>query len=388
LLNSKTTIQQIDAWRAAKSETEGLEFKAAKKNYNFEKLLQYCVAIANERGGFLLLGIENKPPRPVVGTVAFANTNKISEDIFNKLQFRVDVEEVEHPGGRVLVFHIPSRPVGNAYHLEGSYYMRIGESLKPMSPEQLKQIHREVPSGRVEVLIAPAALAIILIIGLVSLGYWKITTRNHPVETHGTTDGVTAQVTPSANSGLPTPSQPTPPPRSFLVFEGGPRLPEALVEGQPTSKERNFQIGDYFSFNVYYRQEGPNPVQLNEMAYMAYFQPDAESATQESMISSFMKMLREGRAKLPPRKNPLPTITQGAERFITAFGANEQNQKWVLQQINLDDMKSGAKIAFVVAQLTYTDSGKTHHLRECTWLQPPATLPGVWHSCELFNNSD
>ena len=107
MLSKPTTIEQIDAWRAAKSETEHLEFKEAKNQFDSESLLEYCVAMANERGGVLLLGIANRPPRPVVGTNAFRNIVKTTEDIFNRLHFRVDIEEVQHPNGRVLVFHSP-----------------------------------------------------------------------------------------------------------------------------------------------------------------------------------------------------------------------------------------------------------------------------------------
>jgi hypothetical protein len=151
LLPAKTTPEQIDAWRAAKSETGHLEFKEAKNQFNSNDLLKYCVAIANERGGKLLLGIADKPPRPVVGTKAFPNPIKTSEQIFNKLRFCVDIEEVEHPNGRVLVFHIPSRPIGHPYELDGAYYMRSGESLVTMTPDRLKQIFAEsVPAARTE----------------------------------------------------------------------------------------------------------------------------------------------------------------------------------------------------------------------------------------------
>ena len=54
------TIQQIDVWRTAPSETQTLEFKEAKNQYDTHKLFSYCVAIANEGGGFMLLGIKNK----------------------------------------------------------------------------------------------------------------------------------------------------------------------------------------------------------------------------------------------------------------------------------------------------------------------------------------
>jgi len=110
-----TTTQQIDLWRQVPSETQNLEFKEAKTQFNSDKLYRYCVAIANEGGGTLLLGIADKPPRPVVGTEAFRNSIEIAERLFTAVGFRVDVEEVMHPDGRVLVFHIPSRPRGTAY---------------------------------------------------------------------------------------------------------------------------------------------------------------------------------------------------------------------------------------------------------------------------------
>jgi hypothetical protein len=52
-----TPCSQVDIWRSAASETQQLEFKEAKTQYDTEKLFQYCVAIANEGGGTLLLGV-------------------------------------------------------------------------------------------------------------------------------------------------------------------------------------------------------------------------------------------------------------------------------------------------------------------------------------------
>jgi predicted HTH transcriptional regulator len=67
----------------------------------------------------------------------------MAEKLFQALGFRVDIEEVAHPHGRVLVFHIPSRPRGTAYHLDGAYLMRSGQSLVPMSEDQLRRIFAE-----------------------------------------------------------------------------------------------------------------------------------------------------------------------------------------------------------------------------------------------------
>lgn len=138
-----TTPAQIDNWRSVVSEHQQLEFKEAKNQYDNKKLYQYCVAIANEGGGHLLLGIEDKPPRKVIGTSAFNNLVEMAEKLFQNLGFRVDIEEVQHPDGRVLVFHIPSRPKGTVYNLEGAYLMRSGEELVPMSEDQLRKIFAE-----------------------------------------------------------------------------------------------------------------------------------------------------------------------------------------------------------------------------------------------------
>jgi ATP-dependent DNA helicase RecG len=120
-----------------------LEFKEAKSHFNHDKLYEYCVAIANEGGGLLLLGVADKPPRPVVGTSAFANPIKMAHQIFENVGFRVDIEEVQHPDGRVVVFCIPSRIKGSAYALNGAYLMRSGESLVPMSEDRLRAIFAE-----------------------------------------------------------------------------------------------------------------------------------------------------------------------------------------------------------------------------------------------------
>lgn len=138
-----TTPAQINVWRTALRESEGLEFKEAKKGLNNPDLFKYCVAIANAGGGHLLLGIADKPPRLVVGTRACSSPEGMAEKIFHTVHFRVDIEEVRHPDGRVVVFHVPSRPRGTAYQYKGSYWTRMGGSLTPMSEDQLRAIFDE-----------------------------------------------------------------------------------------------------------------------------------------------------------------------------------------------------------------------------------------------------
>jgi predicted HTH transcriptional regulator len=138
-----TSLDQINLWRSAPSEHQRLEFKEAKEQFDFGRLCKYCVALANEGGGNLLLGVADLPPRPVVGTKAANDPVGMAEKLFQSLGFRVDVEEVNHPDGRVVVFSIPSRPRGTAYHLNGTYFMRAGEELVPMSEDQLRRIFAE-----------------------------------------------------------------------------------------------------------------------------------------------------------------------------------------------------------------------------------------------------
>ena len=137
------TPDQINLWLNIATENQNLEFKEAKTQYDTEKLYKYCVAIANEGGGFLVLGVTDKKPRKVVSTSAFENIVDMAAKLFTAIGFRVDIEEVMHPDGRVLVFSIPSRPKGTAYHHKGAYLMRSGEELVPMSEDQLRKIFAE-----------------------------------------------------------------------------------------------------------------------------------------------------------------------------------------------------------------------------------------------------
>lgn len=138
-----TSLQELQAWIESPREGQHLEFKEAKSQFDLVKLLKYCVALANEGGGRLILGISDRPPRKVVGSYAFPDVQSTVEKLFNKLRFRVDADEVQHPDGRVPVFRIPPRPVGTVYSLDAAFWMRSGEELVPMSEDRLRQIFDE-----------------------------------------------------------------------------------------------------------------------------------------------------------------------------------------------------------------------------------------------------
>ena len=151
------TIEQLDVLMAS-AEDEHLEFKAATGNFHFEKLAKYCAALANEKGGKMILGVTNKRPRKVVGTGAFRVLGRTKAGLVHELRLRIDVEELDHPDGRVLVFHVPSRPDGMPVQYKGAYWMRSGDSLVPMTPDMLKRIFAETgPDFSAE--ICPSATA-------------------------------------------------------------------------------------------------------------------------------------------------------------------------------------------------------------------------------------
>ena len=136
------TLAQLEEWLRGR-EHEHLEFKEARHNFHFEKLVKYCAALANEGGGTIVLGVTDRRPRHVVGTTAFADLERTKAGLVEKLRLRIDACELPHAGGRVLVFTAPSRPIGMPVPVEGAYWMRAGEDLVPMTPDVLQRIFAE-----------------------------------------------------------------------------------------------------------------------------------------------------------------------------------------------------------------------------------------------------
>ena len=115
------STNELQTWLNAR-EDEHLEFKEAKANFHFGTLVKYCVALANEGGGRMILGVTDKLPRTVVGSRAFPNLERTKAGLIERLRLRVEVEEIQHPNGRVLVFQIPTRPIGVPVQYEGAYW--------------------------------------------------------------------------------------------------------------------------------------------------------------------------------------------------------------------------------------------------------------------------
>jgi ATP-dependent DNA helicase RecG len=137
-----TTREQLQNWL---SEPEGthLEFKGAKHNYQFDKLVEYCVALANEGGGKFILGVTDRRPRHILGTTAFAEPGRTEAGLHERLSHRIPVEELHTAEGRVLVVHVPARLPGTAWQIEGRYLKRAGDELAAMSDAELRTIFAE-----------------------------------------------------------------------------------------------------------------------------------------------------------------------------------------------------------------------------------------------------
>ena len=137
------TIEELDKL-LQNQEDENLEFKA-KSSFSDNELFDYCAALANEGGGFLIFGVNNN--RSVVGTNLFQGTlQTYPNKVLNALSIKIQAEELRHQKGRVIVFQIPSRPKGRAVQSRGNhrYPMRAGESLTEMDQETLRAIFIEI----------------------------------------------------------------------------------------------------------------------------------------------------------------------------------------------------------------------------------------------------
>jgi len=177
-----TTVEELERWLLLPSETEHIEFKEAKNGYDTTDLYRYCVALANEGGGKLILGITDKRPRKVVGSQAFRNPEDIKAKLLDKLRVRVEVEIVTHPQGRVLVFHVPPRSLGMPLHLDGVYLMRTGERLVPMTADKLRRIFDEGKADFLSQIVRSGLSADEVVSLLDTQGYFDLIKLPYPAE--------------------------------------------------------------------------------------------------------------------------------------------------------------------------------------------------------------
>jgi len=171
-------------------------------------------------------------------------------------------------------------------------------------------------------------------------------------------------------------------PRSYLTFVDSPRF----VGRNPTNSEGSqFEPGDPLGFNVHYRANGPNSVEVFSIANALYLEPNTGIETQKAMLAIFTEEVNKEKKTLRP---DFSTLSPGDTRFVTAQIFTGTPQRPVATAEDLEKLKIGTQVAFVITEITYKDAGITHHERMCFWLQTPASPPGIWHSCEVFTKSD
>lgn len=124
-------------------EGERLEFKSASTNFHFEKLVDYCVALANEGGGKIVLGVTDHRPRKLIGTAAFSEPGRTEAGLYERLGHRVRIEETRYEGKRILIAHIPGRLPGTAWEHKGRYLRRAGDDVVSIPANELRTMFAE-----------------------------------------------------------------------------------------------------------------------------------------------------------------------------------------------------------------------------------------------------
>ena len=154
MYSEKELKHRLIEYRLMPVETEWLEFKQAKGNFSFEDLGKYFSALSNEanlkrqQSGWLIFGIKDKPPREIVGT-QYRPDRKSLESLKHEIAQQTngitfqEIYEVQMPQGRVLMFQIPAAPAGIPTSWQGHYYGRDGESLVPLSLQELEAIRSQ-----------------------------------------------------------------------------------------------------------------------------------------------------------------------------------------------------------------------------------------------------
>ncbi|MFC1510260.1 RNA-binding domain-containing protein [Candidatus Omnitrophota bacterium] len=134
-------------------ETEWLEFKEAKNSFSFESLGQYLSALSNEANlkgqhcGWLILGVQDKIPREIVGTLYKSDEkalDRLKQEIAqhtNGISFQ-EIFEITHKNKRILMFQIPAAPAGIITLWKGHAYGRDGEALGALREHEREQIRQ------------------------------------------------------------------------------------------------------------------------------------------------------------------------------------------------------------------------------------------------------
>lgn len=119
-----------------------------KPNERRRCILGYVVALCNEGGGSVVIGMTDSYPHKVVGTKQCENgIGQLASDIYRDLAIGPNIYEIYEDEvtktGRVLVISVPPHPTGKVFKFEDLPLMRVGEELKPMDDKTFISIIQE-----------------------------------------------------------------------------------------------------------------------------------------------------------------------------------------------------------------------------------------------------
>src|SRR3989339_225054 len=156
-MNTEQIKKKFEELQKMHIETEWVEFKEAKKDFDFGKLGKYFSALSNEANlenvseGWLIFGVSDKL-RNIVGTsyrISKSELENLKHEIAEKTTSRITfigIYELHISGKRVLLFQVPAAPKGIPVAWEGHYYGRDGNSLSPLNIQEIEQIRNEFKS--------------------------------------------------------------------------------------------------------------------------------------------------------------------------------------------------------------------------------------------------
>ena len=138
----------IDELKQLRESEDKVEFKEAKNQYSYNSgrkcVLGYTVALANEKGGYLIFGLEDAHPHNICGSIAYdGREGQLEQNIYRDLGIRIETEVLFDGDNRVLVLKIPSRPIGKPLYFNDVPLMRVGDGLGRMSDEMYLSIIQE-----------------------------------------------------------------------------------------------------------------------------------------------------------------------------------------------------------------------------------------------------
>ncbi len=134
---------------SSNSENENIEYKTASNEYSIlgggkkdrKSLYGYCVGIGNSGGGKIIFGVDDG--RKIVGTKAFSKIEEVKSQIYQYLNAKISIKEINTNEGRVVVVTVPPRQKGRLFKFYGTYLTRVGEELVDMNQDEIRDILHE-----------------------------------------------------------------------------------------------------------------------------------------------------------------------------------------------------------------------------------------------------